>query len=195
MKRVFQGIAVLAVLMAAYCIWPLIGLNQIADAVERKDAASLSERLDRAALKRSLVDQIGRTYLTLSGKDRGLSPRQIELALYLAATLASPRIDKLLEPEALIALLEEGGTESYAKVGRIGMPKLEGPNFRNLFRVVRNTEYAGRDFYVTLPLTAEEQTGYRIRLTLRNWTWKLSGVGLPPDVQMRIAREIINQVG
>jgi hypothetical protein len=70
---------------------------------------------------------------------------------------------------------------------------LEAPNFKNLFRVMANTDRFGRDFSLIVPLTADPQTGYRIQLRLRQWTWKLVGIGLPDAVQTKIAEEIIRK--
>jgi hypothetical protein len=106
--------------------------------------------------------------------------------------MAEPRVDELLKPQALTRLLSEGGAGAYADV-HISPPRLEAPNFRNLFRVMANTERFGRDFSIIVPLTADTRTGYRIQLRLRNWTWKLVGIGLPNAVQTKIAEEIINK--
>ena len=97
----------------------------------------------------------------------------------------------MLKPESLIDLLRQGGTQSYGEIGQIAIPRLEGPNIANLFGVIRNTEYLGTSFAIVLPLTSDNRTGYRLRLTLKDWTWKLSGIGLPEDIQTRIAAEII----
>ena len=72
-------------------------------------------------------------------------------------------------------------------------PRLEAPNFKNLFRVMANTDRFGRDFSIVVPVTAEEETGYRIQLRLQNWTWKLVGIGLPDAVQTKIVEEIIRK--
>ncbi|MDP2409683.1 MAG: DUF2939 domain-containing protein [Pseudolabrys sp.] len=190
MKRTIQAVLFVLVLLTAYAAWPLVGLKGIVDAVQAKDAATLSERIDRPALKRSLIDQIGRAYLRVSGKDQGLNEFEIRIALQIAATLAGAKVDEMLSPSALINLLEQsGGTAPYGNL-QVGLPGLEAPSFANLGRLVRNTEYSGTNFYILLPLTSDEQTGYRLRLTLQDWTWKLSGIGLPEQVKTRIASEI-----
>jgi hypothetical protein len=46
-------------------------------------------------------------------------------------------------------------------------------------------------FSIVLPLASDTSSGYRLQLTLEDWTWKLSGIGLPQDVQAKIAAEIV----
>jgi hypothetical protein len=194
MKRTLAILGVVLVLLIAYAAWPLFGLKQIVDSVQQKDVASLSQRIDAAALKRSLVDQIALAYLHVSGKDKGLNQFETRVALAAAAALAGPQVDAMLKPDKLMELLRDGGTDKLGNVGQVmAVPQLQLPNMRNFFRLVRNTEYSGTSFAIVLPLASDENTGYRLRLTLENWTWKLSGVGLPQDVRTRIASEIVRR--
>lgn len=193
MKKTIVALIAVVALAAAYAVWPLWGMKELGDAVAARNASALAERLDTPRLKRSLVDQIGRTYLRVSGKDRGLSPLEMQIALRLAGAAAGPRVDDMLRPEALIKLLTHGGAGVYSQLG-LSAPRLEGPNLHNLAGIIRNTEYSGRDFYIVLPLSASERTGYRIRLRLEDWTWKLAGIGLPEAMRLRIAEEIQKRV-
>ena len=189
MKRTLQVLAVILAVLIAYAVWPLAGLKQIVDSVQQNDVTSLSQRIDAPALKRSLIDQIALAYLHETGKDKSLNPIEMRLAL------AGPQVDAMLKPESLMDLLRQGGTDKLAGVGGIGVPQLEAPNLGNLWRLIRNTEYSGRVFSIVLPLASDESTGYRVQLTLTNWTWKLSGIGLPQDVRTRIASEIVRRSG
>jgi hypothetical protein len=192
MKKIVIAICGIGLLYAAYWAWPLVGLYKISRAIAARDATELSARLDPASVKRSMSDQIAWAYLGVSGKDKGLSDFKIRLAIRVAGAVAEPRVDGLLKPQALIHLLSEGGAGAYADV-RISPPRLEAPNFKNLFRVMANTERFGRDFSIIVPVTADPQTGYRIQLRLQNWTWKLVGIGLPDALQTKIAEEIIKK--
>lgn len=195
MKRtVLITVGILALLLA-YGAWPLVGLKKISDAVQTRDVAALSERIDAVALKRSLVDQLGRTYLRVSGKEKGLSPLEIRIALQVASALAGPRVDDMLKSEGLMNLLAQGGSQPLGDAGQSGLTRLEAPNLRNLLQVMRNTEYSGTRFAIVLPLSASEQTGYRLQLILDDWTWKLSGIGLPEAIQTQIASEIMRSAG
>ena len=191
MKRAFSIFAVVLILLVAYTTWPLFGLKKIVDAVHARDVASLSARTDVVSLRRSLVGEIALAYLRASGKLAKLNPFETRLAVAAASALAAPRVDAMLKPERLVDLLAQGGTERFGDVAQLGLPKLQAPNLHNLYRVMRNTQYSGRVFSVVLPLASDASTGYRLQLTLEDWTWKLSGIGLPQDVQTKIAAEII----
>jgi hypothetical protein len=192
MKKTVLAICAVGIVYAAYWAWPLVGLHKISRAIAARDATELSARLNVPSVKRSLTDQIARAYLKVSGKDKGLTEVQIRLAVRVAGAVADARVDELLKPEALIHLLSEGGAGAYSDV-RISAPRLEAPNFKNLIRLIENTERFGRDFSIIVPITSDRQTGYRIHLRLENWTWKLVGLGLPEAVQTKIAEEIVRK--
>jgi hypothetical protein len=195
MRRTLQIVAVVFVVLIAYLAWPLFGLKQIVDAVQSKDVSSLAQRIDAPALRRSLVEQIALAYLHASGKDKGLSPLETRLAIAAAAALAGPKVDAMLKPDSLLQLLRQGQTDSVGDLAEVGLPRLQAPNLRNLYRVMRNTEYSGTVFSILLPLTSDEEEGYRLQLTLESWTWKLSGIRLPEAVRTRIANEIVGSSG
>jgi hypothetical protein len=142
-------------------------------------------------LRRSLADQLVRAYLKATGKDKGLKDYQLAIAVRVATSVLGERIDAMLT-EALLDLLDKGGTAVYGQDGLSGALRLSTPNFRNLFRFLDNTERFGRDFSIVVPLSADDKTGYRIHLRLEDWAWKLSGLGLPATVQDSIVVEIIN---
>jgi len=50
--------AVLAVLLLAYAIWPVVGFARIASAFEARDGAALAKLVDFHALRKSLTKQI-----------------------------------------------------------------------------------------------------------------------------------------
>lgn len=188
-KRSWAILAGIAALLLAYAVWPVIGLKLIADAVQARDAAALADRIDRPELKRSLGEQLARAYLRATGRDKGLSPFALALAMQVGTAVADPIIDQMLQPEALIELLQQGGAETFAGKN-LGVQGWDAPNLGNLRGLIRSTEYSGRTFYVTVPLQADEDTGYRLKLRLSGWTWKLAGIGLPQQMQDRIAQEI-----
>lgn len=195
MKRALLISAIIVVLLIAYAAWPLLGVKKIVDAVQSRDVASLSERLDPVSLRRSLVGQIALAYLRASGKQAGLNPFETRVAVAAAAALAGPQVDAMLKPERLIELLAQGGTERFGDTAQLGIPELQAPNLHNLYRLIRNTQYSATVFSIVLPLASDESSGYRLQLTLENWTWKLSGVGLPQNVQAKIVAEIIRNSG
>ena len=55
--------AVLAVLLLAYAIWPVVGFARIASAFEARDGAALAKLVDFHALRKSLTKQIVAAYI------------------------------------------------------------------------------------------------------------------------------------
>jgi Protein of unknown function (DUF2939) len=55
--------AVLAVLLLAYAIWPVVGFARIASAIEARDGAALAKLVDFHALRKSLTKQIVAAYI------------------------------------------------------------------------------------------------------------------------------------
>jgi hypothetical protein len=182
-----------AVLLLAYAAWPLLGLKTIADAVEARDAATIMDRLDAPELKRSLTEQLVRTYLKVTGKDQGLSPLAFNLAMRVGIGIAEPMVAEMMLPAALIALLKQSRTETFAASHVVPLEAWSAPNLRNLRGLLLGTEYAGQNFYVTVPLYAESAQGYRLRLKFSQWRWKLAGIELPEEVRVNIAREILRR--
>jgi hypothetical protein len=193
MKRALQIFAVALVVLVAYAAWPLLGLKKLVDAVQSRDVASLSARVDVRAIKQSLVGQIALAYMRASGKQTG--PLETRIAMAAAMALAGPRVDAMLTPDQLMKLLSQGGAKHFGDAVKLGVPELQTPNLHNLYRLIRNTQYSGTVFSLVLPLTSDESSGYRLQLTLEDWTWKLSGIGLPQNIQKQIAAEVIRHSG
>jgi len=179
-------------LLMAYAAWPLLGLKALADTVEARDTAALPGLLDMPELKRSLAEQVVRAYLKMSGKDRSLSPFVLNAAVQVGMSIADPIVVEIVDASALIDLLRRGRTETFA--GRnIGMRAWGVPNMRNARGLFLGSEYAGRNFHVTVPLDSSPGEGYRLRLKLSGGTWKLAGIGLPEELQQSFARELMRR--
>jgi len=143
--------------------------------------------IDVRELKRSLAAQIVRTHLKVTGRDQRLSPLAINLAFQAGMAIADSYVVEIVKADALIDLLKNARTETFAGT-RIGVQSWGTPNLRNLGRLL-SSEYRGRNFYVSVPLSAEEQDSYRLRLRLSQWQWKLAGVDLPEAVVLRLVQE------
>lgn len=181
------------ILSAAYVIWPLYGLKQLADAVEARDGATFSRLIRFRELKRSLIEQVVRAYLREARKtNKKLSPLALNLAVQVAMGLAEPVVADLLKTEALMNLLKKGGGHAFAG-SRIVPSSWDWPNLNNVKVLKRATEYRGRNFFVVLPLKPNAQEHYRLRLKLTQWRWKLAGIELPEAMIDRLVRELLKK--
>jgi hypothetical protein len=187
MRRLIQGLAATVILLIAYLAWPFVGLNRIANAIETRNAAEFTELLDIPELKRSLAAQLVRAHLKLTGKDQSLTPMALNFAVAAGVAIADSYVVEIVRAEALIDLLKQARTETFS--GPSVSTQFWGlPNLRNAEKLLA-AEYRGRNFYIRVPLSAALRDSYRLRLRLTDWKWKLAGVDLPEEVQLRLVQE------
>jgi hypothetical protein len=184
------------VLLLAYVAWPLFALQELAESVEERDPGRLSRLLDYRELKRSLSDQIVQAYLRQNSRERSRTSLLVaNLALQVARAAADAVVTDMLTADALIELLKQGRADTFARTG-IDSPSSWGlPNFRNARSLLHGAEYYGRNFYVTVPLSAEIKDRYRLRFRLSQWSWRLAGIDLPETQQDHLVRELLKRMG
>lgn len=190
MKWTIRITLALAVLLAAYTAWPLQGLYRLATAVEARNATAVAELVDFSNLRRSLTEQIVTTYLRLSGKADTLGPLGTNLAIGIGATVADPFVARMLNPEALLDLLNTGRAEG-GQIIAAGAPPITAASLRNIWQLWLNSEYSGSNVSFSLPPDRRAAEQFRLRLRLVQWRWKLAGVDLPEELRVKIAQELI----
>jgi hypothetical protein len=143
--------------------------------------------LDVSNLKRSVAAQLVRTHMKLAGRDQRLSPLAQNLAMQAGMALADAYVVEIVKADALIDLLRHSRRDASASP----TPGLSGwslPNLRAAAKLLAS-EYRGMNFYVSVPLAAPKSSSYRLRLRLQRWDWKLAGIELPEQVQVRLVQE------
>ena len=97
------GAVAVLLLLARWFAWPFVGLHDLARAAQSGDIARIEQRVDFAALGRSLSGQIVQTYAELAGVPvvRG------GLIAGIASAVADPMIARLLSRIALAELRAE----------------------------------------------------------------------------------------
>src|SRR2546428_4120286 len=110
--RLLIGLGALVALWLVYATSAFLAPYRLADMVQKRDIAGLSERVDFPVLRRSISAQVVRKYLQLTGKE--LRPGSIaeQFAVGVGVVIADPIVAKLVTPEALIELLQSGGASS-----------------------------------------------------------------------------------
>jgi len=189
MRSLWIGIAVFLVLWLGYAAGPFLAVYRLVDAVQARDVAALTERVDFPALRASLTAQIVRTYLRITGKAGRPGSLLEQFAVGIGASMADPIVTKLITPEALLDLLQNGRPPTMENV-----PSIEGLSsdaLRNLWRVYVNSELGIGRFFVIVPVDKPEAESFRLQFCLRGWTWKLCGIEIPEQLQVRLAQEIV----
>jgi hypothetical protein len=192
MRWTLRIAAILAVLLVAYAIWPVVGFYGIAAAIEARDAAALSKRVDFHALRKNLTKQIVATYLELTGKEEKLGLLGKTIAVGLGTSYAEPIVARLVNEETLIDLLSKGNAGGEAKISAELAPFSKSA-LKSGWATWLHSEYRGEDYYVYLPPDKPQDKQFKVKLSLSDWKWKLAGIDLPKPLRVQLAKELEKQ--
>jgi hypothetical protein len=192
MRRGLWITVVLALLLGAYMSWPLVGFYGIASAVEAMHARAFAERVEFPSLRRSLTQQVIAEYLKLTGKDKKLGRFRTGIATGVGAALAEPVVAQFLNAETLLDFLNKGSAKDGVKVSTDIAP-LSGSSWRDAWRVWWHTEYGLTRFRAYLPPDKPKNEQFKVELSLRDWRWKLTGIGLPDKLRVQLAQELVRR--
>ena len=189
MKKTIAATVVLFAVWLAWSAWPFLALYDLVRAAQAADVAAIEREVDFPALRRSLSSQIFQAYARVSGKkiDGG------GLMAGIASAFADPFVEKLLSPQALTDLLKNGWPREMLAERPEGFEGLDLNTLGTALQLYFAADYGIGEFRVPVPVNLPTARQFRIRLTLADWTWKLSGLDLPHPLQDRLARELIKQ--
>jgi hypothetical protein len=190
MRKTIAWFLILAILLAAYTVWPLIGLYRLASAVEARNAARLGDLIDFPSLRRSLAEQVIATYLKLTGKDAGLGKFTQAMVVGVTASVVDPVVDRMINPASMIDLLSKGSVGEGIAVPANTAP-LTAASLDSVWRTWLDSEYSFRNFYARLPPDAEPAQRFRLMLRVTAWKWQLTRIDLPEHVRVLLAQEVI----
>ena len=185
--------AALVALWLAYAVSPFVSVYRLVGAVEERDVAALSVRVDFRAVRGSLAGQIARTYLRITGKlDEPRSLRD-QLAVGVVASVADEIVRDLVSPQGLLDFLRTGGPPDIEPDG-LPMPGgLTRDALGNAWRAYLNSELGIARFFLDVPVDKPRAESFRLQFCLRDWTWKLCGIELPEALQLRMAQELVKR--
>ena len=147
MRWTLRIAAILAVLLLAYAIWPVVGFFRIASAIEARDAPALAKRVDFRALRKNLTKQVVAAYLQLTGKEKKLGLLGKGLALGIGTSYAQPIIARLLTEQSFIDLLSKGEGGAGIKVPAEFVP-FSANAMKSGWQTWWASEYGLGDYYV-----------------------------------------------
>ena len=183
--------AALLGLWLSYAASPFVALYRFVDAVQTGDVAGLSERVDFPALRGSLAVQIATAYLRMTGKSPGTGSLLEQFAAGVAASVADPIVAKLISPEALLHLLQNGNPTG---VFTDKVPPTEGLGtdaLGNFWRAYANSELGIARFFISVPVDKPRAESFLLQFCLTGWMWKLCAAQLPEQLQIRLAQEVM----
>jgi hypothetical protein len=71
---------------------------------------------------------------------------------------------------------------------------LTSPSLGRLWQVFLQSEQGVRRFDIGVPLDAPPARRLKLQFRLTHWVWKLSGIELPEELRVRLARELIKHI-
>ncbi len=189
--RVTAGIIAILILWLAYTGWPFVDLYRLATAVQASDVAAVNRQVDFRGLRASLTTQLVTTYLRLTGKTGRAGSLLEQLAAGAGASLAEPMVSKLITPEALLGLLQNGKPTGVLTDSAPSFQGLSTESLGNVWRAYANSEYGIGRFFVAVPVDKPAAESFRLQFCLTAWTWMLCGAELPEQLLVRLAQELI----
>ncbi len=187
MRWTFRISFLLLLAWAIFVVSPFVALYDLSKAVQAKDVARITERVNFNALRVSLARQILGEYL----KTQDLGTIEREVAAQAGATALNPVLAALVTPQAVIDLLEDGQLQQAAggtSPSAIGVD-FDLASFSGLWRIFIASEAQGFRA-ITIPLTPEETKDRQLRVTmrLRGTTWRLTGIELPAPLREELTK-------
>jgi Protein of unknown function (DUF2939) len=193
MRRTIVIGVILLVLWLAYAIWPFFTVYRLASAVQARDVAVVNGLIDYPALRKSLTAQIVRTYLRITGKSGREGSILEQFAVGVGTSIADPMVAKLISPDALIALLQNGRLSGVTSDNVPPIAGVSSDTLGNVWRVYMNSELGIARFFVTVPVDKPPAESFRLGFCLTAWKWKLCSTELPERLQVRLAQEILKR--
>ena len=192
MRWTLRIAAILAVLLVAYAVWPVFGFFKIASAIEARDAAGLAKLVDFHALRKNLTKQVVAAYIELTGKERKLGLLGKTFAVGVGTSYAEPIVARLLNEQTLIDLLTKGQTSDGIKVPA-GFAPFSPAAMKSGWQTWWSSEYGLGDYFVYLPPDKPLDQQFKVKLSLKELQWKLSGIDLPQPMRIELAQELAKQ--
>ena len=192
MRWTLRIAAILAVLLLAYAIWPVVGFFRIASAIEARDAAALGKLVDFRALRKNLTKQVVAAYLELTGKEQKLGLLGKTFAVGVGTSYAEPIIGQLINEQTLIDLLTKGQAGDGIKVPAEFAP-FSANAMKSGWQTWRASEYGLGNYYVYLPPDKPLDKQFKVKLSLTDLQWKLAGIDLPEPMRLELAQQLVKQ--
>src|SRR5215207_8243791 len=203
MRWLFRSLVVLALAWVVFILSPYVAFYKLAKAVQAKDVAAITERVNFSAVRISLSRQIASAYAKATGGGKQESSPVGQVAVSAGTAAIDTVIAPYMTPQAIIDLLTTGAPDAAPK----GVPDAPPPSlggglqpfelsldrFKELFLASESRGFRG--FAVALPPGQPPEERFRLifRLTgpSRGFTWRLVGLELPARLRDRLVQQFV----
>jgi Protein of unknown function (DUF2939) len=186
---------VLFLAWVGFLLSPFLALYDLTKAVEAKDVERITERVNFRALRVSLSQQIAGAYLQTPNAEKELGDLDRRAATNAGAIIVNPIVEKLVTPQALIDLLDNGWPEGVAGRPRgaaaaaSAQVRLEPDSLRQAWRLFITSEGQGfRSITIPLPPDLERDRQFRVTMRLSGYTWRVTGLEIPQALRRQLIR-------
>ena len=124
MRWLFRSLVVLALAWVVFILSPYVAFYKLAKAVQAKDVAAITERVNFSAVRISLSRQIASAYAKATGSGKQESSPVGQVAVSAGTAAIDPLIAPYLTPQAIIDLLTTGAPDAAPK----GVPDAAPPS-------------------------------------------------------------------
>jgi hypothetical protein len=180
-----------------FMISPFVALYDLAKAVEARDTARISERVNFRALRTSLSRQIVGEYLKTPNGAQEFSGLDRQMAMNAGSAVLNPLVEQLVTPEALLDLLEDGWPQQAAgdATGSPATPiRFDLGSIGQAWRLFITSETQGfRSITIPYPNSVPKERQFRLTLRLSGTTWRLTGVELPQALRENLAKRAVRK--
>jgi hypothetical protein len=193
MRWIFPLVAAVILAWAAFLASPFVSLYRLARAVEARDAAAIEERVNLADLRAHLTHQLVDEYLKAVAKGRPLGGLDRHIAAQAGSSLLDPLVERLVTPEALIDLLDDGWPQNVVPSAESTQPplRLDLGSLGRVWRLFVTSETRGfRKVLITLPHSRPKKERFGLMLRLTGTTWRLSDLDLPQELLESLVKKL-----
>lgn len=168
---------------------PFVALHDLSKAIEARDIARITERVNFNALRVSLARQILGEYL----KTQDLDGLDKQAATQAGTATLNPVLEELITPQSVIDLFEDGQLQQSSESGASSriVPTLgfDAQSLGQAWRTFITSETQGfRAITIPLPAGEPRDKQFRLTLRLRGTTWRLTGIELPIQLKEELIK-------
>jgi hypothetical protein len=191
MRWLFGIIAAALIFILIYLGSAATSLSRLAAAARAGDGAAVLERTDVPGLRRSLTDQVVRTYLEAIGAKRKISATEKMLVNTYGATIADAMVAKMLTSEKLTQMLKSGNLDAPGMPPFAGLPALGDLRTENWLSMLGRLNVIQPVLLgIRISDTTDPDEYAAINLHYEGLDWKLSGIELPKSILRKLAASL-----